>query len=185
MDIGRILNLKTKQMNKDKVILLRDANLNDLPLLQHWDEQPHIIASDPNDDWHWEKELVRHPPWRAQLIAELNGRPIGFIQIIDPSEEESHYWGKVAPNLRAIDIWIGEAQDLGQGYGTVMMHLALERCFENPEVVSVLIDPLATNLRAHQFYERLGFTFVEKRTFGEDICLVYRLDRKDWGKQRR
>jgi len=160
------------------MITLRPPTIDDLPLLQHWDEQPHVIESDPNDDWEWETELLRHPDWREQLIAEANGRPIGFIQIIDPKREETHYWGEdVADNLRAIDIWIGEESDTNKGYGTQMMRLALERCFADPAVTAVLIDPLASNTAAHRFYERLGFQFVERRTFGEDNTFVYRLDR--------
>jgi aminoglycoside 6'-N-acetyltransferase len=110
----------------------------------------------------------------------LNGRPIGFIQIIDPALEESHYWGDVPMNLRAIDIWIGEATDLGKGYGTEMMQLALARCFADPLVTAVLIDLLANNTRAHRFYQRLGFQTVDRRQFGEDDCLVHCLKREDW-----
>jgi aminoglycoside 6'-N-acetyltransferase len=95
----------------DLNIRLREATIKDLALLKHWDQQPHVIQSDPNDDWHWEVELSRNPDWRDQLVAELNGRPIGFLQIIDPANEDSHYWGDVPENLRAIDIWIGEKED--------------------------------------------------------------------------
>jgi aminoglycoside 6'-N-acetyltransferase len=162
------------------MINLRAATSADLALLQHWDEQPHVIESDPNDDWHWEVELDRNPDWREQLIAELDGRPIGFIQIIDPAREESHYWGAIAANLRAIDIWIGEETDLGKGYGTKLMQLAIARCFADPSVTAILIDPLANNTRAHRFYERFGFKLVEHRQFGDDQCCVYSLDRLDW-----
>ncbi|MEM6343648.1 MAG: GNAT family N-acetyltransferase [Bacteroidota bacterium] len=158
-------------------IIFRPASPNDLSLLRHWDEQPHVIAAGA-DDWEWEAELPKSPTWREQLIAELDGRPIGFVQIIDPHEEESHYWGEVAPNLRAIDIWIGEVSDLGQGYGTIMMQKAIARCFAAPEVNAILIDPLQRNTRAHKFYQKLGFRFVEERNFGEDGCFVYSLDRK-------
>lgn len=162
---------------------LRPATLADLDLLRHWDEQPHVVASDPNDDWHWDVELDRDLDWREQLIAEIENHPIGFVQIIDPAREESHYWGDVTDDLRAIDIWIGEAQDLGKGYGTRMMQLALARCFANPTVMAVLVDPLASNSRAHRFYERLGFKLVDRRRFGEDDCCVYRLNRTDWHQQ--
>jgi aminoglycoside 6'-N-acetyltransferase len=162
------------------MIKLRRATSADLELLRHWDEQPHVIASDPNDDWHWEEELDRTPDWREQLIAELDGRAIGFIQIIDPAREETHYWGEIADHLRAIDIWIGEATDLGKGYGTEMMQLAIARCFADAAVTAILIDPLASNTRAHHFYERLGFQFVEPRRFGEEDCFVYCLNRIDW-----
>jgi aminoglycoside 6'-N-acetyltransferase len=156
---------------------LRPATIDDLDLLRHWDEEPHVVESDPNDDWGWEVELARNPDWREQLIAEVDDRAIGFIQIIDPALEDSHYWGEIEPNLRAIDIWIGEEAELGKGYGTQMMKLAIDRCFSDPLVTAILIDPLASNTRAHRFYERLGFQFVEPRRFGEDDCFVYCLNR--------
>ena len=164
-------------MEAPAVVRLRPATPADLALLRHWDEQPHVVASDPNDDWGWETELGRNPPWREQLIGEVDGRPVGFVQIIDPSAEESHYWGDVPGNLRAIDIWIGDAGDLNRGYGTGLMRLAIARCFAPPEVTAILIDPLASNTAAHRFYERLGFRFVGRRWFGVDDCFVYRLDR--------
>ena len=156
---------------------LRPATLDDVDLLRRWDEQSHVIASDPNDDWQWETELAREPDWREQLIAEVDGRPLAFVQIMDAAREETHYWGDVRENARAIDIWIGEADDLGKGYGTQIMRLALARCFADPSVTAVLIDPLASNTRAHRFYERLGFEFIENRRFGSDECCVYRLAR--------
>lgn len=164
-------------------VTLRPARPDDLSLLRHWDEQPHVIASDPNDDWQWEMELHRDPPWRQQLIAQVGGRPIGFLQIIDPAQEETHYWGPVEPNLRAIDIWIGEAADLGKGYGTQMMRLAIARCFAAPEVTAILLDPLLDNVRAHRFYERLGFVALGGRWFGDDHTMVYRLQRRDWERE--
>ncbi len=75
----------------------RPAHPGNLGLLRRWDEQPHVLASDPNDDWAWETELARNPPWREQLIGEVDGRPVGFLQIIDLAEEESHYWGDAPP----------------------------------------------------------------------------------------
>lgn len=155
---------------------LRHATPADAALLRRWDQQPHIIAAKNDEDWDWEIELEKTPDWREQLIAEVDRRPIGFLQIIDPAHEESHYWGNVPNGLRAIDIWIGEKDELGKGYGTHMMQLALARCFADATVTAVLVDPLASNTRAHRFYERLGFQFVERRRFGPDECFVYRLN---------
>lgn len=159
-------------------ITLRTATINDLELLRHWDKQSHVIASDPDDDWEWETELLYNPEWREQLIAQLDSRPIGFVQIIDPKEEETHYWGNdIEKNLKAIDIWIGEADDLGKGYGSQMMKLAIERCFANPDVTAIIIDPLSSNTRAIKFYEKLGFVFAEKRLFGKHECHIMKLER--------
>ena len=125
----------------------------------------------------WDAELTRDVDWQWNFIAEVDGRPIGIIQVIDPQREETHYWGDVEANLRAIDIWIGPPSDLGRGFGTIMMQLVLEFCFANPTISGVLIDPLASNTRARRFYERIGFHFVEYRRFGTDDCAVYRIDR--------
>lgn len=160
---------------------LRPARPTDLALLQYWDSKPQVIAATGGDaDFDWENELPHNPQWREFLIAEVDGRPLGFLQIIDPANEETHYWGEVEDNLRAIDIWIGEESDLGKGFGTRMMQMALQRCFAGAAVKAVLVDPLASNTRAHRFYERLGFRPVERRMFGADDCMVYRLDRKAW-----
>ncbi|WP_339698000.1 GNAT family N-acetyltransferase [uncultured Roseivirga sp.] len=158
-------------------IKLRPATINDLDLLLYWDKKQHVIDCDPDDDWNWEIELNRDPEWRDQLIAMLNEEPIGFIQIIDPHNEETRYWGDVGEGKRAIDIWIGEEEHLNKGYGTTMMQLAIERCFQSPDVESILIDPLKSNIKAHRFYEKLGFEFVEERAFYETACYVYELKR--------
>ena len=40
-------------VRQDPGMHLRPATIADLPTLRHWDEQPHVVASDPNDDWEW------------------------------------------------------------------------------------------------------------------------------------
>jgi aminoglycoside 6'-N-acetyltransferase len=61
-----------------------------------------------------------------------------------------------------------------------MMQQALARCFADARVTAIVIDPLASNERAHRFYRRLGFKPLGRRTFGEDDCLVHELTRQDW-----
>lgn len=72
-----------------------------------------------------------------------------------------------------------------RGHGTAMMRLALALCFAPPEVAAALVDPLVANTGAHRFYRRLGFRPVGRRTFGEDGCLVHRLERGDWAARTR
>jgi aminoglycoside 6'-N-acetyltransferase len=160
---------------------LRPATPSDQGLLQSWQSKPHVVAATGDfSEVDWQAELACEPDWREILVAEQDGRPIGVLQIIDPAREETHYWGDVEPDLRAIDVWIGEETHIGRGYGTRMMRLALERCFANAAVKAVLVDPLVVNTRAHRFYERLGFRRVERRMFGSDDCFVYRLERQAW-----
>ena len=72
----------------------RAAGPEDSNTLSAWDRKQHIIASGGADnDWDWENQLSRSVPWREFWIYEVSGQPIGFVQIIDPKEEETHYWG--------------------------------------------------------------------------------------------
>lgn len=161
---------------------LRPATLADIELLKHWDTQPHVIAASGGGDewWDWDRELANPPVGLEGFIAEHDGRPIGFLQITDLATEETRYWGPPAPGIQALDIWIGEEADLNKGYGTQMMRLAIERCFADPAIHTILIDPLVSNTDAHRFYERLGFKRIEQRFFDTDECYVYRLTRDEW-----
>lgn len=168
-------------------IVLRSATLADVRLFERWERQPHVISATTDDpaaekafeDAYWPDEFAGQDEHNQYLIAELDGRPIGAMQMIDPHQESTHYWGEIQPNLRALDIWIGEPDCLGKGYGETMMRLAFQLCFADPAVTAIVIDPLVSNARAHKFYQRLGFKPVGRRRFGDDDCLVHQLMRED------
>ncbi len=150
----------------------RPARFEDLAVLELWDTYQHVIDSDPDEDWNWSYELKRKPFWREQLMAELDNTPVGFLQIIDPQYEETQYWGSMDSGYRALDIWIGESENLGKGIGSKMMEMTIDRLFSSPEIHSILVDPLASNTRAHNFYYRLGFKFDREEIFNEQNCFI-------------
>jgi len=162
-------------------VTLRRARLDDIDLLCEWDVDADVAASGAARGREvWEAELARVVPWAEELIAEADGVPVGFLQLIDAAAEESHYWGAdVEPGAWALDIWIGRPEHRGRDIGREMMRLALDRCFGVHGAAAVLLDPRSDNTRAHRFYERLGFVFVEQRNFGDDDCRVYRLGRAE------
>lgn len=170
------------------MLRLREATIDDLALLRRWDEAPQVVDADPNDDWAWETELLRRPDWRRQLIAEVDGRPIGFMELADPARADDRYWADwlaahpayAATRSCAIDIWIGEPDALGQGHGTRMLDEALALSFADAAVGAILLDPLVSNTRARALYARLGFADVGPWRFGDDDCRVMRLARADW-----
>jgi aminoglycoside 6'-N-acetyltransferase len=151
--------------------------VDDVALLSAWDNDADVAAAlgRGGADWYdWPIELARNVPWRELLIAEEDGRPIGFVQLTDAGEEESHYWGDAAPGTWSIDIWIGSPGDRGRGLGTIAIQAALRRIFDQHGADAVVIDPRADNPRAIAFYERLGFERVGIRDFDGDRCLVMR-----------
>ncbi|GAA0613319.1 GNAT family N-acetyltransferase [Brevundimonas kwangchunensis] len=175
--------------SKPGKVRLRPATLADVPTLQAWDREPHVIACSSDrpdldvafDGIDWPEELAERSPVSFYDIAEVDGRAIGVMQVCDPHLEPTHYWGEIEPGLQAMDIWIGPPDALNRGYGTQMMTLAIDRAFADPSVEAIVIDPLNTNTEAHRFYHRLGFHDVGRQLFNdEDDCLVMRLDRAVW-----
>jgi len=168
-------------------VTLRPATPADAPLLAAWDREPHVIACTSDDpdaeagfDAEWTNELTNSAYELTYVIAEVDGEPVGAMSVCDPHTEPRHYWGEIEPGLRAIDIWIGPAEWLNRGVGTAMMTQMIDRCFAEPGVAAIVIDPLNSNTAAHRFYRRPGFQEVGRRLFGADDCLVHRLERADW-----
>ena len=163
-------------------VVLRTATIDDVPLLEKWDEDEEAASWGGDDDnYDWDYELPRSVEWREFLIAEVDSVPVGMVVIIDVLQEESHYWGYNAPqNSWAIDIWIGESEYRSKGHGTKMMEEAFKLCFLKHGASSIVIDPLISNQRAIAFYRRLGFIEVGPRQFGDDDCLVLSISAADY-----
>jgi aminoglycoside 6'-N-acetyltransferase len=169
-------------------VSLREATAADIVWLELWNRDDGVVGSTTDDgdavlafgDTDWAEELAMQSDVFLYYIAEADERPVGVVAVCDPHLEPTHYWGHIEPNLRAIDIWIGSAEDRGRGYGTQMMRAALELCFADVRVTGIVIDPLASNARAHKFYRKLGFEPVGRRRFGDDDCLVHALSRYRW-----
>lgn len=197
-------------------VTFRNATAHDVPLLEQWDQADHIraIMGDYEfNEWNWKEEIPRSPPWRQQWVAQIAPtqhsadkrhqlRPIGFVQIINAREEETHYWGvNMEPNVAAVDIWIGEVDCLGQGFGTEMMHQVFRFCFDTWQSKAVVVDPMHDNTAAHRFYVKCGMRPAGYRMFGPDKvcgcifcsgnncilaneskCLIHRIDYHEWMK---
>src|SRR5690349_14852659 len=126
-------------------LTIQPATQADATTLARWDADPSVIActtDDPNAERAfagavWADEIAGNGALTCYYIAELDARPIGAMQVIDPHGEPTHYWGEIEPNLRAIDIWIGDAADRNKGYGALMMGAAIDACFADPAVAAI------------------------------------------------
>ena len=159
-------------------VSLRLATSADVATLERWDNAEHVRAVSGDDGpWDWSTEIA--VPWQEVWLCEVDDIPIGVVILLDAAAEPSHYWDtktqKVSPATFAIDIWIGEPEAIGRGYGTAMMNHAIARAFDVHGAQRIVIDPLASNKRAIAFYRSLGFSEVGPRRFGNDDCLVLEL----------
>ena len=83
-------------------------------------------------------------------IAELEGRPIGYVQLVDVQPNGS--W--------AFDLFLGETDLWGKGLGTEMSCSAIKALLAQG-ARRIVIDPRVVNKRAVRVYEKVGFRKVK------------------------
>lgn len=79
---------------------LRRATHDDVAVLERWDTDPDVIAATTDDDstgrafggLDWSDEISQDSDVSYHLIAEVDGRPVGAMQVCDPHAEPTHYW---------------------------------------------------------------------------------------------
>ncbi len=117
----------------------------------------------------------RPDKWTLNLIAFLEGRPIGSQGIGAESFAEK----------REIETgsWLG-APYQGQGLGTEQRAAVLELAFSGLDAVAAVSGSFVHNVKSQRVSERLGYRVTGTRTMESRAQPVkhldYRLDRRDW-----
>ncbi len=142
----------------------RDVAREDFPLLARWLAEPHIAK------WWGEvgEELagIEYSMTSVEtrpMIAELDGRPIAYLQYYDPHLEEDHPYQDQPKGTLGIDISIGNAELVGIGHGSAIIRQLTSELFENG-AKRIVIDPDPKNAQAIRAYEKAGFRYVDTRT---------------------
>jgi RimJ/RimL family protein N-acetyltransferase len=149
---------------KKKSVSLRPLERSDFPLLQRWLSEPHVDAW-----WHEALDLAglehkygpridgREPT--HVFIIEQESRPIGWIQWYRWSDYPKHAAQlKTEPNAAGIDLTIGEASELGKGFGpSAIREFILEVASAEPGIAAIVTDPEERNSRSCRAFEKAGF----------------------------
>ena len=94
-------------------------------------------------------------------FIELRGQPIGFIQFYrwsDYAEEATEAGMPVDEDSWGIDVFIGNPDLVGRGYGTTAVDLMCEHLFAEKGAASVALTTELDNDVAIRAYEKAGFT---------------------------
>lgn len=144
--------------------VFRPLHASDMNLFHDWLTRPHVEewwgAADPMAEvaeFYAASITPSVPHWC--FIAELNGEPTGFIQWYQPSafHDEGWWLDEHDPNVRGIDQFLANANQLGQGIGTSMVRAFVATLFLDATVTRVQTDPSPNNARAIRCYEKAGF----------------------------
>lgn len=141
----------------------RDLTREDFPLLARWLAEPHIArwwgAVDEelaSIEGHMTSVEVR------PMIAELDGRPIAYVQYYDPHLEQDHPYQDQPKGTLGIDISIGPPDLLGVGHGSAIVRQLVDALFA-AGAPRIVIDPDPDNVRAIRAYEKAGFRYLDSR----------------------
>jgi aminoglycoside 6'-N-acetyltransferase len=134
----------------------RPMTAADLPLVQRWLRQPHVMQW--WGDTHEQFELVSgdlEVEAMDQFIVAVGDRPFGYIQCYDLTDWNSGF-GTHPAGTRGIDQFIGEPDMIGRGHGSAFIRAFVEDKLSAgaPRMVT---DPDPANARAIRAYENAGF----------------------------
>lgn len=123
---------------------------------------------------------VPSPADASPYIAHLGDRPVGFVQSYVAMDSGNGWWeGYHDPSVRGMDLFIGNAEDLGRGLGTALVSQFADYLFRDPAVTRIIIDPDPRNIRAIRCYARAGFTRVGEIRTPDGPALLMELKRPD------
>jgi len=134
----------------------RPMTADDLPLVRQWLGEPHVVRwwGQPDQQFDLVKGDLDEPAM-DQFIVARDARLFGYLQCYDPACWDSRL-GPQPVGTRGIDQFIGEADMLDCGHGSVFIRTFVDRLLTDgtPRVVT---DPDPANARAIRAYEKAGF----------------------------
>lgn len=144
-------------------ISFRRLTESDLPVLHEWLGRPHVV------EWWGDvpslEELAEQcdPEGLASegvsaLVAMSDGNPIGFAQVYVAMGSGDGWWeSETDPGVRGVDLFLADADRVGQGLGTLLVRTLVDDLFSDPAVTKIQADPSPRNARAIRCFEKAGF----------------------------
>jgi diamine N-acetyltransferase len=117
------------------------------------DDVDYVVAAEADPDNapflapspHAEHEGFMRDPLHRHLIAEVEGRPVGFVLL------------RLHPDDRAVELRRIAVTEKGRGYGRAALALAIRAAFEEHGAHRLWLDVKPHNERARSLYRSAGF----------------------------
>lgn len=160
-------------------ITFKRMQSSDFKKIYDWIQQPHVSKwwSDPNDWSEFKLKFQRklESPYRSCFIIYVDDTAIGYIQSYAankfpewPSEQDGTY---------GMDLFIGEDDYIGKGYGSRIVAQFVQELFKSPKVERIIINPDINNSAAIKAYERAGFKAVKEKKRPSETELLMEIKR--------
>jgi aminoglycoside 6'-N-acetyltransferase len=163
----------------------RPLSRQDLPLFVGWLTKPHV------SQW-WKEPKATLEEVEKEYSASIDGndptvvyviqykdRPIGIIQSYLVSDYPEHAKSIQLDKSVGIDLFIGEEDCIGKGYGTEVLRQFVRRIVRDhyKDAEYVVVDPEIGNLPSIKAFEKAGFQKgrVVSGEYGPEQLLLLRL----------
>ncbi len=133
------------------------AEQQDLPLLWEWLQAPEVVRwwGDPVEQIALLREDLTNDDMVMRIVSH-RGRPFAYAQDYEVHAWPQAHFAHLPQGARAIDAFIGDAEMVGKGHGSIFLRLLAGLLKANGAPV-VTIDPGVDNKRARRAYEKAGF----------------------------
>jgi aminoglycoside 6'-N-acetyltransferase len=156
------------QREGDLLIRRMRPDPHDLELIVRWRAEPHVHEfwdpdEPPPDRDQVEREYVPSTVPGAPAtgcIAELDGRPVGYIQFYrwaEDADEAAEIGLEVSDDAWGIDVYVGEPDLVDRGVGSRIVRLTCEHLEEARGAEEIVLLTEVINTRAQRAYEKAGF----------------------------
>ena len=170
-------------MPAEAAIGFRPVGAEDYALLRAWLGEPHIRAwwGDPEEELGFIRDMVEGRDTTRPFVIELDGSPVGYIQVWHIGHHQNAAWlgdhpwlAELPPDAVGVDLSIGDAARLSQGIGSAALAAFARRLLTEGHQ-TIVIDPDPDNARAVRAYAKAGFRpipHLEGRT-GDALIMQY------------
>ena len=143
----------------------RPLTAGDYPLLCRWLNAPHIREwwGDPDEELGFIRDMVEGRDTTRPYIIELDGAPVGYIQVWFLGHYQNATWIEENPWLAelpldavGVDLSLGDPAWLSRGVGSEALGAFVRRLREEGHE-TIIIDPDPANTRAVRAYAKAGF----------------------------
>jgi len=162
-------------------LTLKPLTFSDLDLLVTWFQQPHVKK--------WWPDNLSAPEIKTKygnrigstsvvpLIIYAEEKPIGFLQYYNPAQVGDEWNKHELPGTRGFDIFIGDPEYLGKGYGTAALKLMINQLFARPDIKKIIVDVDPHNNTAIKTYQKVGLKFVRTAQTPEGLAHIMELEK--------
>ncbi len=141
------------------LISFKSLSKSDIKQIYDWIQQPHVKKwwQDPEnwDEFKQKFEDKLQSQYRACFVIYIENEPIGYIQTYQANR--FFEWLHQPEGTYGMDLFIGDSDFIGKGYGTQIVSKFVKELFKWPQVARIIINPDINNIAAVRAYEKAGF----------------------------